>query len=370
MKFTSTYLACNLPNNAISADAKTAPLNCGVRLPELNKDKKNMIPNIFTFATSELSQDAFICWLLSWAKPQYKDIDQNLHKTGVYFLNQLFDTGNIQKPITYDNVEVMKQYENIDVLTAINKQFVIIIEDKINTKNHGDQLTRYFDSMKRTYDPSKIIPIYFKTGDQSDYDEVKKCGYSLFLRKDILNVLKFGERLGVTNQIFRDYHSYIQLIEDDVNSYRTLPVEKWTWNSWIGFFMGLQQEFKDGEWDYVPNPSGGFLGIWWYWKTWRGYDVYLQLEFDKLCLRIHVKDSSLQSQYRNSWHQTIMKQSKNSKLKVQKPPRFGKGKWMTSAILSSDYRETDAEGKLDFQKTMEILHEAERLLVLAANSEN
>ena len=29
-------------------------------------------PNLFKFATSELSQDAFICWLLSWAKKDYE----------------------------------------------------------------------------------------------------------------------------------------------------------------------------------------------------------------------------------------------------------------------------------------------------------
>lgn len=29
-------------------------------------------PNLFKFATSELSQDAFICWLLSWAEKDYK----------------------------------------------------------------------------------------------------------------------------------------------------------------------------------------------------------------------------------------------------------------------------------------------------------
>lgn len=28
-------------------------------------------PNIFHFATKELSQDAFLCWLLSWAKNDY-----------------------------------------------------------------------------------------------------------------------------------------------------------------------------------------------------------------------------------------------------------------------------------------------------------
>ena len=36
-------------------------------------------PNLFSFATSELSQDAFICWLLSWAKSEYAIAGKELH---------------------------------------------------------------------------------------------------------------------------------------------------------------------------------------------------------------------------------------------------------------------------------------------------
>ena len=34
-------------------------------------------PNIFDFATSELSQDAFICYLLEFGKNKYKDRKEN-----------------------------------------------------------------------------------------------------------------------------------------------------------------------------------------------------------------------------------------------------------------------------------------------------
>jgi hypothetical protein len=27
-------------------------------------------PNLFAFATSDLSQDSYICWLASWARPE------------------------------------------------------------------------------------------------------------------------------------------------------------------------------------------------------------------------------------------------------------------------------------------------------------
>jgi len=35
-------------------------------------------PNLFKFATSELSQDAFICWLLSWANEENEIHDKRL----------------------------------------------------------------------------------------------------------------------------------------------------------------------------------------------------------------------------------------------------------------------------------------------------
>ncbi len=36
-------------------------------------------PNLFSYATSELSQDAFIAWLLAWASPEYQTVDKELH---------------------------------------------------------------------------------------------------------------------------------------------------------------------------------------------------------------------------------------------------------------------------------------------------
>lgn len=48
-----------------------------------------MKPNLFHFATSELSQDAFICWLLSWADPKCEANDASLHRLAVVFLGKL-----------------------------------------------------------------------------------------------------------------------------------------------------------------------------------------------------------------------------------------------------------------------------------------
>jgi hypothetical protein len=39
-------------------------------------------PNLFSFATSKLSQDAFLCWLLAWAEGRYANDNAALHSAG------------------------------------------------------------------------------------------------------------------------------------------------------------------------------------------------------------------------------------------------------------------------------------------------
>lgn len=37
-------------------------------------------PNLFNYATSELSQDAFICWILSWGTSEAGSYDKQLNE--------------------------------------------------------------------------------------------------------------------------------------------------------------------------------------------------------------------------------------------------------------------------------------------------
>ena len=43
---------------------------------------EQMTPNLFDYATKELSQDAFFCWLLAWADEECRDADSTLHALG------------------------------------------------------------------------------------------------------------------------------------------------------------------------------------------------------------------------------------------------------------------------------------------------
>lgn len=321
-----------------------------------------MQPNLFNYATSELSQDAFICWLLEWAKPEYKETDALLNKTGNELINKFFELSKVTAPNRINSVQIYKQYASIDVLCVINEEYPVIIEDKTNTQNHSGQLKRYFDTINKKYDEHKIIPIYFKTGDQDNYKKVIDNGYNLFLRADFLAILDKGLQSGIKNQIFIDYANHLQGIEDERNSYKYLPINKWYYDSWIGYYKELQEKLGDGGWNYVANPSGGFVGFWWYWIGFDGGEMYLQIEEKKFCFKIWVENKDRRSELRNKIHRKIIQEAKNHDIEVVKPDRFGNGQYMTVTVLKNEYRVTNSENIIDMARTVENIKKIEKIL--------
>jgi predicted CopG family antitoxin len=316
-------------------------------------------PNLFSYATSELSQDAFICWLLSWASPEFKNSDKDLHKCAISLIEALFDKHKISVPPKIEKVDITKQDKNIDVLCVINDIYPILIEDKTGTKNHSDQLKKYFEEVKiRDYKEENIIPIYFKTQDQSSYSDVIKEKYQPFLREDFLNILKTYQG---TNAILVDYRGYLQSISDKVERYQSTKIAEWDWYAWTGFYLELQKRLERGDWDYVANPAGGFLGFWWHFQKDENCEQYLQLEEDKFCFKIWVKDKEERKRLRSKWHKAIQDEAKDRGLNLVKPSRFGIGKSMTVCVFAGEYRKTK-DGIIDLDKTIMQLKEAEKLL--------
>ncbi len=319
-------------------------------------------PNLFSFATSELSQDAFICWFLSWADPAYEQSDSSLHKCSIEFLRKIFKKHSLVAPVNISKIEVTKQDKNIDVLCVINEQYAILIEDKTWSKQHSDQLNRYKSEIKsRGYTEDNILPIYYKTEEQSDLSEVLKNGYAPVLRSDILAVLT---QYKGTNEVLLNYREYLEGRQQRIESFKTLPIKDWHWDSWVGFYQYLQTKLQNGNWDYVANPSGGFLGFWWSWNFDKDCDHYLQLELEKLCFKIWVGDNWDKRKTRNYWHELITDCAANlgTDLTVSKPPRFGNGNFMTVCIASNEYRITDEYGVIDLVKTINMLKDAEKII--------
>lgn len=318
-------------------------------------------PNLFSYATSELSQDALLCWLLSWASLEFKDSDEDLHKCAINLVKSFFDKHGISVPSIIEKIEVRKQDHNIDVLCIINDIYPILIEDKTGTKNHSNQLSRYLEDIRgRNYEEDNILPIYFKTEDQASYSSIVKDGYQPFLRADFLNILN---RYKGTNSILVDYRGYLQSITDKVESYKSKKLSEWNWHSWVGFYLELQKRFGNGHWDYVANPTGGFLGFWWHFQGNDDCEQYLQLEQDKFCFKIWVNNEDERKSLRLKWHKIINNKAKDIDLNLVKPTRFGNGRYMTVCVFNGEYREVK-DGIIDMDKTIDLLKKAESLLKL------
>lgn len=315
-------------------------------------------PNLFNFATSELSQDAFICWLASWANPALRQQNEALHATATAFLDRLLEVGRGPKIPEIRSIEIRKQWNHIDVLLVVNGNTVIVIEDKVDTKDPFLKLERYTKAVAGEFSEDRIAAVYLKTGDQGNYGSVNQAGYGQFLRRDFLDILDRGEQAGIKNDIFTDFLNHLRAMETAVQSFSTASLAEWKGDRtrWKGFFLVLQERMGEGDWKYVANPSGGFMGFWWHWRD----DKYLQLENDKLCFKIMVPDEAQQMSKWQEWHKALMAESGPDGLKITKPVRR-KGRCMTVAVLDGDYRQ-EAEGRLDLDRTVAVLRKAEALM--------
>lgn len=251
-------------------------------------------PNIFDYATSELSQDAFICYML------------NFPPAAKLFLKKC--------KIENENIlNIERQHMHIDILVETDNHY-LIIEDKTGTGEHDDQIVRYVKTLteqqkKGKLNPKKNINVcYLKTHDflwdykvpdthKEDLNQEKDC-VSLN-REAILNILENVPR----DTIFKQFKSYLEAFDVDTS----VPISNWNRKHWFKFLAPIIKEKKNNEPNFwadigsVPNPSGGFYGCWFGGdeKSFPNYTLYKQIEIKcsdtetyavRLCYKIATKE--------------------------------------------------------------------------------
>lgn len=296
-------------------------------------------PNIFSYATSELSQDAFILWLLDWANPDNASYDYALCNTAQGFVRLLLD----KKDLTISSVVCKKQEHHIDVFAIINEQYALIVEDKTNTSEHGDQIKRYSEWVKKQdkyTNLDELHCVYYKSGNESKHklnslmakysEDLLEASFRIVGKEAVLDIL---QKTKSNNAILLDYIEKLKISQEKTNAYKTLSYEKWDWSAWQGFYLGLEDKLGKGDWGYVANPSGGFLGFWWHWCPITidpTIELYLQFEQDKLCVKAYSK---AETQPILSWTKQIVDFAENNNLPVRSPNKRRTGKTMTLAVV-------------------------------------
>ena len=205
--------------------------------------------NLFSFATSELSQDAFICWCLNWINYP----NENLYSMAKDIFSNLLEEENIRNI----KVEIKRQFRKTDILVLLkdfNKAY--IIEDKTYSSEHNEQIKKYkedIETKKKELKIGIVKTVYFKTGFWfSDDDSVLadiKINRKEFL--DILNKYK-GK-----NPILDDYCEYFERVTKDEEKEKNYLIneeeikEKGYWGlniskSSISQYQFMRNIFKNG----------------------------------------------------------------------------------------------------------------------------
>ncbi|NNJ32261.1 PD-(D/E)XK nuclease family protein [Lacrimispora defluvii] len=310
--------------------------------------------NLFTYATSELSQDAFLCWMLSFAMPESKG-DHALRSCAEQLL-RIAIPELVGTSVCVD--EISRQTDSIDVLITVNGRYKLIIEDKTYTSEHSNQLSRYLQHIEEKFPQFTVCGVYYKTGFQSDYTTVRDAGYTIIDRKKMISIMKpFSAQ--ITNHIWQDYYEFLATFEAEAEQFRTLPIHKWEWRQINAFYDNLKQTgFLEelgvsGNYGYVSNPTGGFDGMWFgQWERFSILDVscelYLQLQFVEgqlhICLKLSAdKDALTEKRLTGRMLRDRVVYGKAGEYLFEKhgflrPARFGNGRTMTLG----EYRSTPA----------------------------
>lgn len=339
-----------------------------------------MKPNLFSVATKELSQDAFITWSIQWADERNRTHNEELQKYGNAFVSwlvrkQLPKYGKVSKIQAGRQwpVRSEEKVKLVDIWALVNDNIFMIIEDKKDAKEHGNQLLQYQEyatawCKENNY---QLICIYFKTGSESSssLQKITDKGYIVVDRNDLLGFM--GQFKNIDNDIIRDFWESISLVEEREQAYQTTPIKDWDTACWTGFYRRLETERNIVNWDKVNNASGGFLNALINWKQTAEcvFPLYMQIEQGKLVFKVsvHPLDTGIENvdatMIRNSFSAEFIEYAVTKGYpEVNRPGRFGKGKTMAIAAVNREIWLGSDEAFVDFESSLIKINAYDQLL--------
>ena len=264
-------------------------------------------PNIFDYATSELSQDAFLCYLFSFGKEQYKEDFPNEYALAHKFLAKC----GIDE--TEEILSVEKQVDYIDIL-VITTHYILIVEDKVYSNEHDDQIIRYVKNIgsdNAKFPTNKKIKVcYVKTGDYvksytptSDILSHEDC--CSLRRYDLIELLRVCHQ----DKVMHMFYDHLLWIEKEMADCDEDNIYTWNQSKWFNYLYNiLKNKNKKFDIGNVPNAKGGFYACWLDWEYVGKIEKYKQIEihfkegktdFVNLCFKVASNDKETTSSYKN-----------------------------------------------------------------------
>ncbi|MBW6452123.1 MAG: PD-(D/E)XK nuclease family protein [DPANN group archaeon] len=192
---------------------------------------KSLKYNIFNYATKELSQDAFIAWLLNY----YNDKDHELYPIAEKLLNKIVTESHIDSKLPKTKIDIRLQEDKRDVTVYFLddkgepiKELVIFFEDKVNSSEGDGQITGYFNKL-RDKDFNKVIPVYFKTTYMTKKEEA-----SLNTLKTKLNSLVIFSQKEISDFFVNHLNQ-----KDNIDIIMPIRTYNVLLNDWITYFKSM-----------------------------------------------------------------------------------------------------------------------------------
>jgi hypothetical protein len=322
-------------------------------------------PSLFALATSELSQDAFLGWLLSWAHPSFQDVDAALHRAGRRFLEDLARKVGWLDLASDLDVAVHLQLDRIDVLVKVGADRALVIEDKVDANELGNDLDAYLERAARrlAIPRERVKGVYLKTGDQSDISKAVRAGFVHYDRERLLAVLNAAVADGATNDILDDYLRSLSQRERDTAAWRSVPVAQWQGAAhalfWRGFFSALQAELGVGNWGFVNNAGGGVYAFWWAGRRVDGGWLYLQADSRvRLAARVWIAEGHDRTDVRRRWQAHATSVPATASVRFAAPPSPRSGQSAEVARFALPWVVANTDGTLDLGATIAALRAA------------
>lgn len=210
-----------------------------------------MEPNIFDYATGELSQDAMICWCLSF---------YNFKKHKLYqFACDLLQAFTGAAPQNYgDTITINRQSCKTDIVISVMPSGkTIIIEDKIYTSEHN-QLKKYRQEIadKLNKNPAEICVVYLKTGFYYDKDkllEYNKAADKYIHGDELLKIISKYKNINTLLDMYAEHlENLIKWYQLHGDFTSTSDKSFWNWNiakEYIAQYKFMRAVFPQELWN-------------------------------------------------------------------------------------------------------------------------
>ena len=167
-------------------------------------------------------------------------------------LHAFLDSGD-SEPVRV--LSIGRQRKNIDVLLLLllqGRTIAVVVEDKISSVEHDDQLIRYREEAEELFieQPSEIRVVYFKTGTVSERGRISPLCDKIMERDEILDCLDvIPENDASSPSVLTDFVDKLRQRCEQYDEYRAKPVKAWTDEAYCGFFERLQEVLESrGYW--------------------------------------------------------------------------------------------------------------------------